>query len=474
MNNVEEQARAATAGRGDLITIHVCDEQKKLSRDFRCSKRLLLSEMAYFRGCPELNSKQYENDDISITVYCDLETFSWLHLYISAADADAAAAPSPNPPPLAPNSVLSVLISADFLRMRAVTDLCINFIAQRLDETLEQPIDFSCLNDALLARIAAAVRDTDLAVAKDPQDKLSSRLYRHKVGVLLAAPAPLPPPAVVADTIASAASGVVAASAPAASGARTRTLDEALRCCSYCGAVFCDSARPALSCPAAPFEVDFRGRARSLHSAAPAPGWTARKAVSWMRADAPAGLGLPWAAVYWRLWAAATVLWCDRCGQSYQAHDLNRCAFHPQAPRFAGAGAGRTGSDWQGVFPCCGARASRMRLGLGAGGWGGAAGDAGGARADGCEFQRHCIRAGPRGARYDMDLDLGGLGVGVCLDVEAAAQADGGGDERRGAGEAVAAGSGGAAAVGGGRPSSPPGEWAGVPACGQGRARSLG
>ena len=173
----------------ESITIHVCDERNKQSRDFKCAKHVLLSEMGYFQDCAELNSKQYENDDISITVYCDLETFGWLHAFITSV-ADQGT--SQSPPSLAPNSVLSILISADFLRMPRVTDLCVQYIGSHLDSTLQQPIDFSCLSEPLLLRIASNVVDTDLEAACDPQDKLTSKLFRHKVQMLLASAAPTP------------------------------------------------------------------------------------------------------------------------------------------------------------------------------------------------------------------------------------------------------------------------------------------
>ena len=33
----------------EMIIIHVCDENRKINRDFTCSKSLLLSEMRYFK-----------------------------------------------------------------------------------------------------------------------------------------------------------------------------------------------------------------------------------------------------------------------------------------------------------------------------------------------------------------------------------------------------------------------------------------
>lgn len=37
-----------TAEKANMVVIHVCDESKKTSQDFKCEKNLLLKSMKYF------------------------------------------------------------------------------------------------------------------------------------------------------------------------------------------------------------------------------------------------------------------------------------------------------------------------------------------------------------------------------------------------------------------------------------------
>ena len=63
----------------DTIIIHVCDEARKINRDFSCSRALLLSEMRYFNAYLT-GSEAY--DDIDISVHCDVHIFQWLMEHI--------------------------------------------------------------------------------------------------------------------------------------------------------------------------------------------------------------------------------------------------------------------------------------------------------------------------------------------------------------------------------------------------------
>jgi hypothetical protein len=97
-------SEAGVARSPDTIMIHVCDEARGVNRDFPCSRATLLQEMKYFRAY--LTSPPGEEVDIS--VHCDVHIFEWLVKYIEAPGA---------PPRLDAASVVSILISSDFLEM---------------------------------------------------------------------------------------------------------------------------------------------------------------------------------------------------------------------------------------------------------------------------------------------------------------------------------------------------------------------
>lgn len=64
---------------GTTIIIHVCDENKKLNKDFKCDKQLLITNMKYFE---KYLSDSKSADDIDISVHCDINIFDWLMRYI--------------------------------------------------------------------------------------------------------------------------------------------------------------------------------------------------------------------------------------------------------------------------------------------------------------------------------------------------------------------------------------------------------
>jgi hypothetical protein len=117
--------------------IHVCDENRGINKDFTCRKDVLLSEMAYFRSY--LNGSE-SCDDIDISVHCDIQIFQWLIKYLNEPAA---------PPSLDAGSVISILISSQFLKMDRLVRLCLDFVCRNLPEILRMPIDLNCLNQVL-------------------------------------------------------------------------------------------------------------------------------------------------------------------------------------------------------------------------------------------------------------------------------------------------------------------------------------
>ena len=72
-----------------------------------------------------------------------------------------------NPPSLDAGSVVSVLISADFLQMSALTGVCIQYLRGAIHEVLRLPIELSCLTDGLLTQLAALFEPDDIDRLRD-------------------------------------------------------------------------------------------------------------------------------------------------------------------------------------------------------------------------------------------------------------------------------------------------------------------
>ena len=134
---------AAVATSEDMVVIHVCDENRQITKDFCCKRNILVKHMRYFERFLAENENGY--DDIDISVHCDVEIFEWLMTYIHEPDL---------PPSLDKSIVVSILISSEFLQMDALVDVCLEHIAASLGEIIKLPIDLTCISDKLVNRLA--------------------------------------------------------------------------------------------------------------------------------------------------------------------------------------------------------------------------------------------------------------------------------------------------------------------------------
>jgi hypothetical protein len=124
----------------ETIVIHVCDENRKVSKDFTCPKDLLLDKMKYFE---KYLTSASSLEDIDISVHCDIKIFEWLMKYVQDQN-----------PKLEVSNVVSILISSDFLQIASLVHECILFFTRHINEVIRLPIDMSCLNSTLVKKLA--------------------------------------------------------------------------------------------------------------------------------------------------------------------------------------------------------------------------------------------------------------------------------------------------------------------------------
>ena len=108
------------------IVIHVFDENRKVKKDFKCRRSVLLANMKYFEA---YLTDEDSADDIDISVHCDIKIFDWLMKYIE----NPAAQTKDN---LDIKNVISVLISAEFLKMPTLLETCICYVAVNLGDVV--------------------------------------------------------------------------------------------------------------------------------------------------------------------------------------------------------------------------------------------------------------------------------------------------------------------------------------------------
>ena len=250
----------------DDIVIHVCDESRKVNRDFKCSKKLLLKEMKYFESYLS-SSNQY--DDIDISVHCDVYIFEWLMRFINRPD---------NPPELKCKSAVSILISSEFLRMQRLVDLCLEFVHGHISEVIKLPIDLNCINSGLITKLANLFTVEELENIEDRRDKLKGKLWMKRVESLLE---------------------------------NKGKKGNVLQCCSECGKVYSKKFEKQLTCKNARSYIDFHGNVISHHK--PLSTWKMRSYVQNMRSSKK----LEWRNLYWKLWGMFHLLKCTTCDEYF-------------------------------------------------------------------------------------------------------------------------------------------------------------
>ncbi|EGZ20615.1 hypothetical protein PHYSODRAFT_491293, partial [Phytophthora sojae] len=158
------------------VVIHVFDEYRKSSKEFMCQRDLLLAKMKYFQAY--LNETN-EHDEIDISVHCDVEIFELLMEYMHQRPEHEWR------PRISLENIASILVSSEFLQMEELVEECVAFISTRVQDFMLLRVDFGCLSDATIAKIAGNCTPEQLQTLHDPKDKILSKLRRKKVEALV-------------------------------------------------------------------------------------------------------------------------------------------------------------------------------------------------------------------------------------------------------------------------------------------------
>lgn len=286
--------RDAIALQSNDIVIHVCDEAKRVRRNFTCKQDVLLAHMKYFEVHLAGSAK---HEDFEISVHCDVNVFEWLVAYME----DQRKAES-----LDENTVVSILISSEFLQMAPLVDRCLEYMRKSINQVVRLPFDLRCMSNELVRRLATGFTDDELDLVRDKRDRLLSRLFAHKLEELLS------------------------------------DAENELHLCVYCRALFTARQRECTVCPKADVFIDFHGNAIAKHVADES--WDVSRYVRYCHEQ----LQLSWRAIYWRLWGRVQTLHCSTCTRYFCGAELEHCSYHPAAPSWHEAPRVHTG-----VYPCC-------------------------------------------------------------------------------------------------------------------------
>ncbi|GMI26935.1 hypothetical protein TeGR_g442 [Tetraparma gracilis] len=323
-----------------MIVIHINDEARSVKKDFTCDRTVLLTHMKYFQSYVKAEEAEggAGQPEIDISVHCDVNIFEFLVKYMHNPHT---------PPPFQSSTVVSILISSEFLQMTELCVLCLRFIARNLEEILKLPLDLSCISDPLCAKLAKLTPAEVLVGLSDPKGKLLPRLYKKRLEVDFrerSAEERGGSPGAQAQGEAWAVDAAAAASATSQSSC--------LQCCRYCGSLFpesevsmkggyilCESDLPA--------GIGFRGEITG-GVCEPVDHWSLTTFVASLRRQ-----HMQWSEIYWMLWSAAHMLRLKDGGLvSADAETLG--FYHPKKATF-----GEAGSNW-GVYSCCGGTAVKF------------------------------------------------------------------------------------------------------------------
>ncbi|XP_026466014.1 uncharacterized protein KIAA1841 homolog [Ctenocephalides felis] len=153
----------------ETVVIHVCDESKNTTRDFRCSQKLLVQQMGYFA---DVQAGQ-KLEDMDISVHCDISIFDWLMRWVKRDQNNMD-----DWPVLDAANVTPILVSATFLRMQPLVLDCLMYCHGNLSEVIRASTGtMTCLNDTIITRLAAMYTNMELEAVRDKRDRIHSRLF---------------------------------------------------------------------------------------------------------------------------------------------------------------------------------------------------------------------------------------------------------------------------------------------------------
>lgn len=310
------------------VVIHVCDEVKNTSRDFTCPQHLLISKMGYFADVTA--GQRLEEMDIS--VHCDIQIFDWLMKWIKhSSQTQEVQVPgersTPSGPQLDGNNVVPILVSASFLQMEPLLLECLAFCHAHLSEVVRTSTNLSCLNDALVSRLAAMFTNLELEMVRDKKERVTPRLWTKLIQSLCE-----PDPEVLRGHFYS--------------------ISGLFRCVRCCRCVT-NTMKSYVNCIPSNIRLNRWGQLISNHVRD--TNWDLNVYVMQLFKELKS-----WRKVYWKLWGHCHYLYCCTCEAHFPVYQMNWCRYHPEQPNFLGPEIEGRIAGPAGRYACCNQQAFRF------------------------------------------------------------------------------------------------------------------
>ncbi|XP_063227122.1 SANT and BTB domain regulator of class switch recombination-like [Bacillus rossius redtenbacheri] len=298
-----------TSQKGDKIppgyvTVCVIDDEKELKKSYLCSRELLAKHVGYL-------AEQFKVSKLEITevsIHCNINTFNWLIQWIRKVDS------SPDQlPVLDIGNVFPVLVSAEFLVMKALISRCLQFIHENIKRINLTPNVLQILGEDTISRLCDQFANCEVEAVGEGKDALKGRLYTQLTEALLR------------------------------EGADPRLGHlcglRSLSRCSACGQLVRAGVSFSMWCTPENIVLSPSKGIINLH----------RREDSWDARDHARRLAkrldhCP-RTTYWRLWGQCHMLLCTACRAYFPAGQMGWCLRHPDEPR--------AGDDSRWTYPCC-------------------------------------------------------------------------------------------------------------------------
>ena len=252
------------------IDIHAIDQHLNLSQVFTCDTNKLLSHMHYFKKLfPHRTNAQAveELKRLDITIHCSLSTIQWLMNYIEDPVGQIRQ--------LDINNVIQIIISAEYLQMAELINLCVAYIVKNFLQILKLPFNLNALSNSITGKIANIINIGLLLDIRDREDKFISKLSMKCVKGML-------------EKI-------------------------VLYHCFACSKLFTSSQKHWLPCVQEKHVEDRK--------------WKLDQFIDFLKKK-----GLSWREIYCKIWAHTITLNCEDCRKNFVGSDIGQCIYHSQEP----------------------------------------------------------------------------------------------------------------------------------------------
>ncbi|CAB4065949.1 Uncharacterized protein KIAA1841 [Lepeophtheirus salmonis] len=256
-------------------------------------------------------------EDLDISVHCDVFIFEWLISWIKEDEK----------PELEPENVISILISADFLKISPLVETALSYVHRNMNKVLSVTTNLSCLSDHLLNRLSELYKPSEVEMILDRKDRIQSRLYSKLIQRLCAI---LPQyDREILDTAFS------------------------LHRCELCGLFLTSSSAKTLPCLSFRSKIDHRGNIVPIHKRDPS--FNMNEFLKALRLELKS-----WRKVFWRLWGMIHILYCSLCGVYFPVYLHEFCSFHSADPVFDGIQFKNSTHPF-GQYDCCKSKVFRFQ-----------------------------------------------------------------------------------------------------------------